>query len=225
MQTFPGYVHPKSYPETCTSFSHIFFQCLLFPSIRPIFETSNKNPHWTFIHHIPRTNEKCKEYLSKIIYSNSHISCQRYLKIIHTFLPILPSINIIYKPFYSNSSYSTTRSKLPHKLTDPSYRESFSFIVHPIALLSLQKETFGIPLIDSVAMHAPRPRCWHTVFAFGRNTTLMALTCSQRRYRAGNSRLSASHPIPPRLGSALLGRGVPLLDLTETDYLVRAERQ
>lgn len=112
MQTFPGYVHPKSYPETCTSFSHIFFQCLLLPSIRPIFETSNKN--WTFIHHIPRTNEKYKEYLSKIIYSNSHISCQRYLKIIHTFLPILPSINIIYniyKPSYSNSSYSTTQDQ------------------------------------------------------------------------------------------------------------------
>lgn len=58
----------------------------------------------------------------------------------------------------------------------------------------------------------------------------MALTCSQRRYRAGNSRLSASPRlasprIPPRLGSALLGRGVSLLDLTETDYLVRAERQ
>lgn len=111
MQTFPGYVHPKSYPETCTSFSHIFFQCLLLPSIRPIFETSNKNPHWTFIHHIPRTNEKYKEYLSKIIYSDSHISCQRYLKIIHIFLPILPSINIIYKLSYSNSSYSTTQDQ------------------------------------------------------------------------------------------------------------------
>lgn len=56
MQTFPGYVHPKSYPDnTCTSLSHIFFQCLLLPSIHPIFlKTSNKNPYWIFTHHIPR---------------------------------------------------------------------------------------------------------------------------------------------------------------------------
>lgn len=55
----------------------------------------------------------------------------------------------------------------------------------------------------------------------------MALTCSQRQYRAGNSRLSASPRLAshPSAGSALLGRGVSLLDLTETDYLVRAERQ
>lgn len=73
------------------------------------------------------------------------------------------------------------------------------------------------------AIRATRPRRWHTVFAFGRNRTLMALTCSQCRHRAGNSPLSAvrlvSHPASPAPGNWTTGTPISLLDLTETDYL------
>lgn len=113
---------------------------------------------------------------------------------------MIPSINVI---IYKASLYSTTQDQ--NSLTG-TYRSIVSqkFLFHRASYPSLQKETSGIPLIDSVAMHAPRPRRWHTVFAFGRNTTLMALTCSQRQYRAGNSRLSAS----PRLASHPSAAGI-----------------